>query len=37
MSELGNPYITYDDPLEVAQLDLNTYDASRAVVFPRHL
>lgn len=33
----SNFYITYDDPLEVAQLDRNTYDASRAVVFPRHL
>lgn len=30
-------YIAYNDKDQVAYLDRNTYDASRAVIFPRHL
>lgn len=36
-SRRRNPYVRYNDPAEVAYLDQNTFDASKAVVFPGHM
>ncbi|MDB4769409.1 hypothetical protein OAG24_00440 [bacterium] len=37
MSKSGNLYVTYDDNLEVDQLDRNTFNPGRTVIFPKGL